>query len=118
MKRSREMKTMRTDIERDRKMTICKNSSWIGFSGSKLRYGDFFVTNDYRLGRCHGRVKPRAYSADGDWRWKILAQMAAPSMQWTGERWELPEAVIEVIPADRMHEGIIQFFDDHLTVEE
>ena len=57
MKPKGKMATMRTDVIRNRKMVHCENSSWIGFSRSDLRYGDFFLTNENRLGRCHGQVR-------------------------------------------------------------
>ena len=49
--------------------------------------------------------------------WHILAQMASPTMAWTGERWIKPEDVIETIPSERMDENIVAFFDKHLTEE-
>lgn len=117
MKPKGKMATMRSDIVRNRQMVHCENASWIGFSRSDLRYGDFFLTNENRLGRCHGQVKPSAASVDPVKRWHILAQMAAPNMTWTGERWVMPENVIETIPSERMDENIVAFFDKHLTEE-
>ena len=118
MRRALEMTTMRTDIERDRRQTYLPHSSWVGFSSGNLKYGDFFVTNENRLARCHGRVRPNVFSVNKDRSWKILAQVANPSMQWTGEWWIRPEEVIETIPEERMDSSIVEFFDKHCTREE
>lgn len=117
MKPKGKMATMRSDVERNRKMISVPNSSWIGFSRGNLRYGDFFLTNENRLGRCHGQVRASFMSKDPVKRWGILAQMAAPNMTWTGERWIDPEDVFETIPSERMDENIVAFFDKHLTEE-
>lgn len=117
MKPKGRMATMRSDIERNRKMIHCENASWIGFSRSDLRYGDFFLTNENRLGRCHGQVRASFMSKGPIKSWHILAQMASPTMAWTGERWIKPEDVIETIPSERMDENIVAFFDKHLTEE-
>lgn len=123
MKPKGRMATMRSDVERNRKMISVPNSSWIGFSRGNLRYGDFFLAlrGEYQvLCRCHGciRLRPDGSKRSGElMHWRILAQAAAPSMTWTGERWIDPEDVFETIPAERMDENIVAFFDKHLTEE-
>lgn len=40
------MKTSRKDIKRDKRLTECRNSSFLGFSTNRLYFGDYFLTND------------------------------------------------------------------------
>lgn len=122
MKPLKRMATMRSDVERDRQLTNVPNSSYIGFSSGKLRYGDFFVVRDgdcQWLCRCHGRIRPNGNTRPGELKyWRILAQAAPTHMGWTGERWIDPEDVFETIPAERMDPNIVKFFEEHCTAEE
>lgn len=112
------MKTARTDIERNKQQTICPNSILLGYSSSKLHFGDLFVYRQkYMLGdeplfkdslaRCHGRVKPLLSGP-----WYILAQVANSAMTHSFERWIEPEEVIETIPAAHANPHILKFFEE------
>ncbi len=101
------MKTSRTDITLNKKVVVCKNSTFIGYSSSKLKYGDFFTCTDYpgQLCKCHGQVKPN----DTD-EWVILAQVASSDTQFTYERWIKPESVLKTLPAEKANQNIAAFF--------
>lgn len=115
------MKTSRSDIKRDRRQTICPNSSTLGYSGRKLRYGDLFVYREHyivggsglRLAKCHGRVMPLGKIDESDkLQWFILAQAASNNMQFTYERWVEPEDVEEVLPGRHANKHILAFFEE------
>lgn len=114
------MKTSRTDIDRDKRQTICKDSSILGYSSVVLRCGDLFVyredytngTSQYRLAKCHGRIKGQNES-----KWQILAQAASTSMQYTYERWIDPGDVTETIPQAHVNEHIAAFFIERETAD-
>lgn len=111
------MKTSRKDVERNKQQTYCPNSSFIGFSSSKLKYGDMFVykySNDETLyvAKCHGRIKatfPLNHDRK-DTQWHILAQTMSRSMQFSMERWVEPECVIGTIPKDRINPHLDALF--------
>lgn len=111
------MKTSRKDVERNKQQTRCPNSLWLGFSSSKLKYGDSFVykyPNDETLhyAKCHGRIKARfSLNPDRkDGKWHILAQTMSNNMQFSMERWIEPECVVEVIPKDRINPHLAELF--------
>lgn len=109
------MKTMRTDVKRDKQQTRCLNSSTLGYSTWKLRCGDLFVYIEHyqdgstgtRLAKYHGRIKPTDAQE-----WFILAQAASDNMQFTYERWIDPKNVLETVPKARTNEHIARFFEE------
>ena len=111
------MKTMRKDVERNKQQTKCFNSTLIGFSTYKLKYGDMFVykyPNDETLhvAKCHGRIRATfPLNPDRkDGQWHILAQTLSNNMQFSMERWIEPECVIETIPKDRINPHLAELF--------
>ena len=121
------MKTSRKDVERNKKQVNCPESSYIGYSSTKLRHGDCFLyientttgTFHYRLAKCHGQIKPLANLEKDDPtpQWYILAQSADWTMRYTYERWIDPKDVTEIIPKDRINEHIERFFEDRLKAD-
>lgn len=112
------MKTARTDVERDKRQISCPNSSFLGFSSTTLRFGDFFIYRtqysrhseiEYKgsFARCHGRVKSTISGP-----YYILAQVASTNMTFTFERWVTPEQVIEIIPTNHANKHILKFFEE------
>ena len=113
------MKTSRNDIERDRKQTMCFESSTIGYSTYKLRYGDLFMyketytdgTSKWRLAKCHGRIRPN-YKTSGRRDWLILAQAMSDNATFTYERWIGSEDVMEITPKEKANKHILAFFQE------
>lgn len=115
------METMRKDVERNKRQTLVKNSSLLGYSTNMLRYGDMFryketYTNgsfSYRNALCHGRIRPLNKINETDKiQWYILAQTVSENMQFTYERWVSPEKVVETVPKDKINQHIKDFFTE------
>ena len=117
------METSRKDIQRNKQQTICPNSSLIGYSTNKLRYGDLFAYREqsldggyvYYFAKCQGRVKPNTQISDSDSiGWHILAQTSntqgVPS--FTYERWVLPEDVVSIEPKEHANKHILAYFEE------
>jgi hypothetical protein len=110
------METHRKDVKRNRRQTICPNSSWLGYSSSKLKYGDLFMYYEYyedkttgtRIGKCHGRIKPIAENKS-----YILSQSISTNLQFSYERWVDPKDVIEIIPKEKANKNILAFFENN-----
>ncbi len=113
------METSRQDIERDKKQTHLPESSTLGYSSYKLRYGDLFLYKEHytdgshgnRQAKCHGRIRPD-HKTSGRREWLILAQAANDMMSFTYERWIDPEDVIETCPKDKANAHILAFFEE------
>ena len=103
------MLTIRSDIQRDSKRIMCKNSSLQGYSSIWLYPGDFFL---YKIddclpyfARCHGRIRENTSK-----RWKVLAQVINDTHRFTMERWILPTDIIETSPKDKSDPYLIALF--------
>jgi hypothetical protein len=100
------METIRNDVKRDKREIVVKNSSYQGFSSTRLNKGDMFVyqyigtPGEWRYAMCHGRIKPISDEKGG---YLILAQVLSHNLQFSYERWIKPEDVIETIPAERIN---------------
>lgn len=124
------MKTSRQDVTKNKKQTLCRNSTLLGYSTNVLRTGDLFVYNEPRytagkpksltvfpiLGRCHGQIKPKKALGKEKIQWYILAQVADKSMTTTFERWIEPKDVTEIIPQIYANKHILDFFEDNYNV--
>lgn len=89
----------------------CPHSSFLGFSSSILKCGDFFTYYEDGIG--HVRLAKMLHQIEYDslcnctW---IVAQVASPCMSFTVERWINPTEVHQVIPAARMSTHIREHF--------
>lgn len=118
------MKTSRTDVERNKQQTLCPNSTSLGYSRWKLRYGHLFLykehytdgTHGVRLAKCHGRIRPD-YRTSGKIDWFILAQVTNRMMGSTYERWIKPEDVIETRPPERCDKNILKYFEEREKID-
>ena len=113
------MRTMRSDVEINKRQTLLPHVSNIGYSSWKLRYGDLFRYKEhytdktfcYRLAKCHGQIKPvNKIDSTDKIQWFILAQAASDMMDSTYERWIDPLDVVETLPSKYANKHILEFF--------
>ena len=94
----------RTDCTRDNRVTLCPNSSHLGFSTNKAKRGSwitFEIDNLHGAGRVVGRVH-----CEGKTYIEIIA--TGIGMHWAGVRWIEPCDVRSCYPAP--NDAIMHFF--------
>lgn len=111
---------MRNDVIIDKKQVICRNSSLLGYSTCKVRFGMIVRYKngefDNMIGRVAGRIAyaPALGETPVIRNW-ILVMALGPNLTYAMERWVNPDDVIEAYDPSRPDTDILEFITEFFS---